>query len=64
MEKDELEKRLNEIHDFLIRLEPICEDVRSLKKWRDGNGIPGARFQLWVIWSLFMLLGAVLIKKA
>ena len=39
--------------EALIRLEPICEDVKSLKKWRDGNGVPGARFQIYILWAVF-----------
>ena len=39
--------------EALTRLEPVCEDVKSLKKWRDGNGLPGARFQLWLLWGVF-----------
>ena len=50
------EEKLDEVLAALIRLEPICEDVKSLKKWRDGNGVPGAKFQLWVLWAVFSAL--------
>jgi len=54
------EEKIDDIHKALIRLEPVCEDVKSLKKWRDGNGLPGARFQLWVLWFVFLaVLGKV-----
>jgi hypothetical protein len=42
--------------ESLIRLEPVCKNVESLMKWRDGNGIPGARFQLGVLWAVFIAL--------
>ena len=38
------------------RLNTTCDDVRSLKKWRDGNGLPGARFQIWVLWAIFLFI--------
>ena len=40
-------------------LNGTCKDVTKLKEWRDGNGVPGARFQIWVLWAVFM---AVLAK--
>jgi hypothetical protein len=46
--------KLNKVYEFCIRMEPFMEDVKSLKKWRDGNGVPGARFQLWVLWFSFL----------
>ena len=36
------------------RLNTACEDVKSLKKWRDGNGLPGAKFQIAVMWAVFI----------
>jgi hypothetical protein len=47
-------EKLGKIHDFCIRMEPVIEDVKALKKWRDGNGVPGARFQLWILWMSFL----------
>lgn len=49
-----LEEKVDEIHNFCIRMESVVEDVKSLKKWRDGNGLPGAKFQLWVVWVAFL----------
>jgi len=51
------EEKIDEMYEAMIRLEPFCEDVRRIKKWVEGNGMPGAKFQLWVLWGL--LLGAV-----
>jgi hypothetical protein len=31
-------------------------------KWIEGNGLPGARFQLWVLWTAFLGLVAFVIK--
>lgn len=36
------------------RLNGVCGEVESLKKWRDGNGVPGARFQIAVMWAVFI----------
>lgn len=40
-------------------LNGTCKEVNGLKKWRDGNGTPGAKFQIWVLWAVFV---AVLAK--
>jgi hypothetical protein len=55
-----LKTELGKIHDFMIRLEPLIKDVECVKKWKDGNGLPGAKFQLWVLWFVFLaVLGKV-----
>lgn len=36
------------------RLNSTCEEVHSLKRWRDGNGWPGAKFQIAVMWAVFI----------
>lgn len=51
-----IEEKIDKIHDTLIRMEPIIQDVERLKKWKDGNGIPGAQFQLWVLWAVFIFV--------
>lgn len=38
------------------RLNNVCEDVKTLKKWRDGNGMPGAKFQIAVMWVVFLFI--------
>jgi hypothetical protein len=57
-----IEEKIDDIHESMIRMEPVCEDVKSLKKWRDGNGVPGAKFQLWVLWCLFIAVIGVVLK--
>ena len=52
-----------EIRDSLIRLEPVVADVKEIKKWKVGNGLPGAQFQIWVLWCLFIVIGAILVKN-
>ena len=47
------EEKLNKVYEFCIRMERTIDEVDSLKKWRDGNGLPGARFQLWLLWGVF-----------
>lgn len=41
------------------RLNALCHKVEKVRKWKDGNGVPGAQFQLWVLWMVFL---AVLAK--
>jgi hypothetical protein len=47
------EDKLDKVYEFCIRMEPVIQDVKDLKKWKEGNGIPGARFQLWLLWGVF-----------
>lgn len=60
--KKTMEEQIAHIHEFCIRLEPTIEDVKSLKKWRDGNGRPGARTQLYILWAGFILVGGMTLK--
>lgn len=54
------DEKLTKVYEFCIRMEPVMDDVRSLKKWRDGNGWPGAKFQLYILWFSFLaVLGKV-----
>jgi len=55
---EDTKDKIQAIHDAMIRLEPVCEDVKKIKKWKEGNGIPGAQFQLWVLWGLFLIISA------
>ena len=57
-------EKINDIHDFVIRMEAVCDDVQSLKKWRDGNGVPGAKTQLYILWGFFCGLSAITVKLA
>ena len=47
------EEKLNKVYEFCIRMEPVIQDVKDLKKWKEGNGLPGARSQLWLLWVVF-----------
>ena len=62
MTKGDLEREIKRIHDAIIRLEPVCEKVEKHEKWIHGNGVPGARTQLYVLWGFFIVLGTVTMK--
>lgn len=48
-------EKLTKVYEFCIRMERTIEDVATIKKWWDGEGlIPGARFQLWILWAVFL----------
>ena len=36
------------------KLNNICNKVERHDKWLSGNGIPGMRFQVWVLWAVFL----------
>lgn len=55
-------EKIDQIHDFVIRMESVCEDVRSLKRWRDGNGWPGVKTQVYILWGAFTVIGAIAIR--
>ena len=57
-----MEDKIDEIHDAVIRFESVCAEVESLKKWKDGNGVPGAKTQLYILWVAFILLGGVALR--
>jgi len=46
------EEKLNKVYEFCIRMEPTVKEVEYNRKWREGNGLPGAKFQLWVLWAV------------
>jgi len=39
-------------------LNALSKCVEKIRKWKDGNGIPGAQFQLWVLWAVFVFIVA------
>jgi len=41
------------------KLNYVCSKVERHDKWLAGNGLPGIRFQVWVLWGVFI---AVLTK--
>jgi hypothetical protein len=42
------------------KLNNICNRVDRHDKWLSGNGVPGMRFQVWVLWFVFLaVLGKV-----
>ena len=51
------------IYDFCIRMEPVVKAVNGLLKWRDGNGLPGARTQLYILWGAFLIVGGILLAR-
>lgn len=46
--------------DLLImlidRTNSACTLLEKHDKWINGNGVPGARFQVWVMWAVFLAL--------
>lgn len=62
MSKADLEKEIHKIHDAIIRLEPFCDKVEKHDKWIHGNGIPGARTQLYILWGVFVVLGTITMR--
>jgi len=62
MEREELESKIAKIHDAIIRLEPFCEDVKSLKSSVYGNGKIGIRTQVYILWGAFSIFGALVIS--
>jgi len=62
MDKDELEQKIQNIHDAIIRLEPFCEDVKSLKHSVYGNGKIGIRTQVYILWGAFIAVGGLVVR--
>ena len=59
------EEKIDHVYEFCIRMEPVVEDVKNLKQWKNGNGsaIPGAQFQLRLMWAAFVAVGAAIWHK-
>lgn len=57
------EAQVAAIYDFCIRMEPVVKAVNNLQRWRDGNGLPGARTQLYILWGAFLIMGSLLLAK-
>lgn len=36
------------------KLNHVCGKVDRHDKWLAGNGTPGLRFQVWVLWACFV----------
>ena len=36
------------------RLNTLCHRVSRVEEWKEGNGVPGAQFQLRVLWIVFL----------
>ena len=55
------EEKIDEMHDMMIRLEPICEQVKKHEKtlYNGGWGITAQVKVLWVIipgiWAIFLI---------
>lgn len=37
-----------------------CDQVDALTKWKEGNGFPGAQFQIRIMWGVFVAILAKL----
>lgn len=63
MTQKTLEEKVDEIHEFCIRLEPIMKTVEALEKWAFiGNGAPSAKTQLYILWAAFLVLGGLALR--
>lgn len=38
------------------KVNTVCDNVDGLTKWKDGNGMPGAQFQIRVMWLCFVAI--------
>ena len=63
MDEAGLEEKLNSMNETLIRMEAYLKEVDKLRKWKEGNGLPGAQFQLWTLWCVFMVITGILIRR-
>jgi len=44
------------------KLNHVCGKVDKHDKWLSGNGTPGLRFQVWVLWASFIGALAIALK--
>lgn len=60
MGETELEIQAKSDRELLImmvdKLNTSCRLVEKHDKWINGNGIPGAKFQVWVMWGVFIAI--------
>jgi len=42
------------------RLNSTCDKVDKVITWKEGNGTPGAQFQLRVMWACFIAIAVKL----
>lgn len=61
MDKETREK-INQIHDFCVRMEAVKDDVTCLKHTVYGNGKMGLRTQVIILWGVFAIVGGIAIK--
>ena len=57
-----IEDKIDDIHDAVIRFEAVRTEVECIRKWKDGNGVPGAKTQLYILWVAFIILGGVALR--
>ena len=60
MGETELEIEAKSDRELLImmvdKLNNSCRLLEKHDKWINGNGKPGAKFQIWVMWAVFIAL--------
>lgn len=42
------------------KLNTTCDKVDNVAAWKEGNGTPGAQFQLRVMWACFIAIAVKL----
>jgi hypothetical protein len=43
------------------KLNTMCDKVKRLDKSVHGNGLPGIRAQVWVLWGIFVVGGGAVV---
>jgi hypothetical protein len=60
MSETDLEVHAKSDRELLImlvsKMNNSCKILEKHDKWINGNGIPGAKFQVWVMWAVFIAL--------
>ena len=44
------------------KLNHVCGKVDKHDRWLAGNGVPGIRTQVYIMWAVFIFLGSAIIK--
>jgi len=44
------------------KLNAVCHEQKKIDRWVHGNGVPGAKFQLYILWAVFLAILAKLVK--